>query len=189
MIFLILTAAWLTFVGFWIAAIFIFKPSEPRRRDKRWFLFVSGASVITVILEYPAAPYFFKSFEFPLPLNDLSAPLGIALLLSGLSFAVWGRIALGRLWSGSVALIGKQPIVKNGHYAFVRHPIYTGVIAMLWGSFLLERIGVVLFVAVLATVFLFCKAMLEEALLLKHNSNEYLDYKKEVNGMFFKQFS
>jgi len=70
-------------------------------------------------------------------------------------------------------------------YAFVRHPIYAGVIAMLWGSFLLERIGFVLVIATLGTIFLIWKARLEESLLEKYRGEEYAAYKKmKVPGIF-----
>ncbi len=178
--------AWLTFICFWIAAIFIYKLTEQKRRNKNWFLFLISVALVGLISEYLAADYLLKRFEFPNPIGFVTSIFGIVLLLSGLFFAVWSRMALGCFWSGSVALIENQPIIKNGPYAFVRHPIYAGVIAMLWGSFLLEKVGFILFIATLGTVFLMWKARLEEAMLKMHKGEEYLEYKKKVRGIIFK---
>ena len=109
---------------------------------------------------------------------------GVALLTSGLSIAIWARVTLGRFWSGSVAFIEGQPIVKDGPYSCVRHPIYTGVTMMLWGSFLLEPFGFVLLIAVFGTILLACKARLEERLLERYMGDNYRKYKMDVKRSF-----
>jgi protein-S-isoprenylcysteine O-methyltransferase Ste14 len=50
------------------------------------------------------------------------------LTLAGILFAWWARIYLGRLWSGAITRKEDHHIVDSGPYAFVRHPIYTGLI-------------------------------------------------------------
>lgn len=176
--------AWLTFTGFWIAAIFIYNPPGQKKRNKNWFLFLISVTFIGAIAEYLAADYLLKRFEFPNSVGSVIGILGIALLLSGLSFAIWARIRLGRFWSGSIAFIEGQPIVKDGPYSMVRHPIYTGVIMMLWGSLLLEPFGFMLLIAVFGTILLAYKARLEEGLLERHLGDKYSNYKKEVECSF-----
>jgi protein-S-isoprenylcysteine O-methyltransferase Ste14 len=51
------------------------------------------------------------------------------LTFAGLMFAWWARIYLGQLWSGSITRKEGHHVVDTGPYAFVRHPIYTGLIA------------------------------------------------------------
>lgn len=182
---LIVIVVWLSFFGFWVIASFIYRTSKIKKVDKKWFLFVISTILITTVVEYLTWKYFFKVFEFHSPFNQLINLFGIALLLSGFIFAIWARITLSRFWSGSVAVIEGQPVIRQGPYSIVRHPIYTGVIAMLWGSFLLEEIGLVLFTALVGTILLLCKARFEEALIVRHNSKEYLDYKRDVTRMVF----
>lgn len=181
----IIGLAWLAFLCFWIAGIFIYRPHKPRHRDKRWTVFLISIILVTLTAELLAARYLLKKFYLPASLNAISAAFGMVLLLSGFFFATWARVKLGRFWSGSVALIENQPVIKGGPYALVRHPIYAGVISMLWGSFLLAPIGFVLFTAVLGTAFLLWKARLEETVLERHNSEEYRYYKKQVKGMLY----
>ena len=51
-----------------------------------------------------------------------------ALTGAGIAFAWWARIELGRLWSSGVERMAEHRVVDTGPYAFVRHPIYTGLI-------------------------------------------------------------
>lgn len=179
-----LASAWIILFGFWAVSFFVYRTPQLKRYDKNWSLFLMSVISITALIEYLSADYLLKRFDMPISLDYIINILGIALLLSGLSFAIWARITLGHFWSGPVAFIENQPIVKNGPYRIVRHPIYTGVIAMLWGSFLLERIGFVLSIAVSGTITLLLKARLEESLLGKCKGEEYSVYKKDVPGIF-----
>jgi protein-S-isoprenylcysteine O-methyltransferase Ste14 len=49
--------------------------------------------------------------------------------LAGLLFAWWARIHLGRLWSSGITRKKGHRVVDTGPYAFVRHPIYAGLLA------------------------------------------------------------
>jgi len=53
----------------------------------------------------------------------------VAFATAGFLFAWWARIYLGRLWSGSITRKEGHRVVDTGPYRFVRHPIYTGIIA------------------------------------------------------------
>ena len=59
---------------------------------------------------------------------------GAALCVVGLAFATWARVTVGRHWALPIAERGESDLVVTGPFAYVRHPIYTGVIAMLVGS-------------------------------------------------------
>ena len=60
--------------------------------------------------------------------------LAIVLAALGLGFTVWARVYLGRNWSGSVTQKEGHELVRSGPYAYVRHPIYTGLLVALAGS-------------------------------------------------------
>jgi protein-S-isoprenylcysteine O-methyltransferase Ste14 len=60
--------------------------------------------------------------------------IGAALTAAGLLFAVWARRRLGRNWSGSVTIKQDHELITSGPYAFVRHPIYTGLLLAFVGS-------------------------------------------------------
>lgn len=68
------------------------------------------------------------------PRSLLAYWVGVALLAAGLAFAVWARVHLGRNWSGSITVKEGHELIRSGPYAWVRHPIYTGLITAVLGT-------------------------------------------------------
>ena len=62
------------------------------------------------------------------------AAAGAAICIAGLIFAVWARVALGRSWGMPMTRHDNPELVTSGPYAFVRHPIYTGLATMFVGT-------------------------------------------------------
>jgi protein-S-isoprenylcysteine O-methyltransferase Ste14 len=60
--------------------------------------------------------------------------IGIALTLAGLAICVWARHHLGEYWSDKVVLKVDHQLIRSGPYAFLRHPIYSGVLLAIAGS-------------------------------------------------------
>ena len=60
--------------------------------------------------------------------------VGVLIVAAGMGFTVWARIHLGRNWSGTVTLKQGHEFVRSGPYRYVRHPIYTGLLAAFAGS-------------------------------------------------------
>jgi protein-S-isoprenylcysteine O-methyltransferase Ste14 len=181
---LIVIFVWLFFFSFWVITSLIYRTSKAKRVDKNWFLFLTSIILFTALVEYLTWEYLLKRLELPVPFNQFINLIGIILLLVGFFFAIWARITLGKFWSGSIAIIEGQPVIKHGPYSIARHPIYIGVIAMLWGSFFVVEIGFLLLTTILGTILLIWKARLEESLLEKYKGGEYTAYKKDVRGMF-----
>ena len=66
------------------------------------------------------------------------AGAGAALCIVGLAFAIWARVALGRNWGMPMTQHENPELVTSGPYRFVRHPIYTGLSAMMIGTALVH---------------------------------------------------
>ncbi|HEY1706995.1 MAG TPA: isoprenylcysteine carboxylmethyltransferase family protein [Rhizomicrobium sp.] len=62
------------------------------------------------------------------PVPSLLAGAAVVLCVTGLAFAWWARLHLGRLWSGTVTRKEGHHLVNTGPYRIVRHPIYTGIL-------------------------------------------------------------
>jgi protein-S-isoprenylcysteine O-methyltransferase Ste14 len=60
--------------------------------------------------------------------------IGVALVIPGLAFAIWARVHIGSNWSGTVTVKEDHQLIRSGPYAWVRHPIYTGLITALLGT-------------------------------------------------------
>jgi protein-S-isoprenylcysteine O-methyltransferase len=101
----------------------------------------------------------------------------------GLLIMLWARKTLDRNWSADIVLKEEHELITSGPYAYVRHPIYTGLIFMV--------LGVVLYVDTLAfTIFFilfvfgaYFKAKKEERLLISHFKDKYHEYKKNVKSL------
>src|SRR4029453_3446667 len=79
--------------------------------------------------------------RMPYPLNLRIVPrvapnawAAAILCATGLAFALWARVTLGRNWSGIVTLKEGHELVERGPYRFVRHPIYTGILTMFFAT-------------------------------------------------------
>ncbi len=59
---------------------------------------------------------------------------GVMLLAAGIAFAIWARTHLGANWSGTVTVKEDHELIRSGPYAWVRHPIYTGLISAVLGT-------------------------------------------------------
>jgi protein-S-isoprenylcysteine O-methyltransferase Ste14 len=79
---------------------------------------------------------FFASANRALPLHPGIAGqwLGVVLCLVGFGFAVWARVHIGRNWGMPMSLREGHELVTSGPYAYVRHPIYSGLMLAMIGS-------------------------------------------------------
>src|ERR1051326_4740638 len=62
-----------------------------------------------------------------LPHSAATEGLAIIFTFAGFALAIWARFHLGANWSAIVTVKHDHGLVKTGPYAFVRHPIYTGL--------------------------------------------------------------
>jgi protein-S-isoprenylcysteine O-methyltransferase Ste14 len=69
-----------------------------------------------------------------LPDNLFIKLAGIALEFAGVAVAIWARRILGRNWSGEITIKEDHELIRTGPYGVVRHPIYTGLLAMYVGT-------------------------------------------------------
>jgi len=69
-----------------------------------------------------------------LPRSPAGYWIGVALIILGLSFAVWARRHIGRNWSATVTVKTDHVLVRTGPYGWVRHPIYTGLLTAILGT-------------------------------------------------------
>ena len=110
------------------------------------------------------------------------AVVAAAVTASGLSVALWARAALARNWSAAVVLKDQHDLIERGPYAFVRHPIYTGVLLMIFGTVAISGAGAGVFVFAALVAGLIVKARREERLLTAHFPEQYQRYRARVRA-------
>ena len=71
----------------------------------------------------------------------------------GIAVAIWARIHLGRNWGMPMTTKAEPELVTSGPYRFVRHPIYSGLLAGVLGTALATNLIGLIIVAVLGAYF------------------------------------
>jgi len=173
---------WLAWVAYWIAA------ARQTAANRRTESLLTGASyriplligIILIVFSNVSLP----GIGFSLwPLNPFTLGIALILTIAGLIFAVWARIHLGKYWSGRITLKVDHRVIQTGPYAWVRHPIYSGLILALLGTAIsLGTVQAFLGFAFILVSFL-RKLTLEENWLRSHIGTEYELYQRRVRTL------
>src|SRR5689334_10171637 len=115
-----------------------------------------------------------------IPPNDTVTIAGLSLTLGGLVFAVWARIALGANWSGTVTIKSGHNLIRRGPYRWIRHPIYTGLLASFVGTILLQGEVRSLLGFVFVFLALYRKAKREESFLAEEFGDGFAEHAKHT---------
>jgi protein-S-isoprenylcysteine O-methyltransferase Ste14 len=106
----------------------------------------------------------------------------------GLLFSVWARLALGSNWSGTVTIKTNHQLIRRGPYRWIRHPIYTGMLAALLATAVTQGLlsGAIGFALVFLA--LYRKARREELFLSQEFGPGFVEHRAQT-GMFLPRFS
>jgi len=149
--------AWLIFWAYWLVSAFGAKQGA---RNSRRFP-ACGLPVIAVFLVIRV----FRTGSLSVHSLVLGA-IGAVVFASGLALAIWARVHLGRNWGMPMSQKAEPELVTSGPYRFVRHPIYSGLLAGVLGSVLATNLIGLIVVAILSGYFYY-SATVEENYLIK----------------------
>ncbi len=173
---------WLAWGLYWLVSGFTNKANQRRE---------SAASRLSHVLPLLVGVYLIVWPQVAIPglstalLPDVLARywLAVALVALGLGFTVWARVHLGRNWSGTVTQKEGHELIRSGPYAYVRHPIYTGLLAALLGSAIaLGELRGFLGVAIVLGAF-WRKLRIEEGFMRELFPGQYERYMAEVPAL------
>jgi protein-S-isoprenylcysteine O-methyltransferase Ste14 len=129
--------------------------------------------------------------------NFRAGPLGLRVLsqsrtteiaavlmnLLGFGIAIWARLHLGGNWSATVTVKENHGLIQSGPYAFVRHPIYSGISLAALGLAILNgdlrsfaALGLMLFGWRM-------KFSLEEQFMIDEFGEAYQNYKRRIKAI------
>lgn len=137
--------------------------------------FVLAALVILLRRYWPGS--FWNPFTFQ---SIWLWTIGLSFLLASTMFVLWARLVLGRLWASTAMIKQDHELRTQGPYAVTRHPIYTGLLGMLFGTMLMNGFGFFLPLLLVVLIFFEYKIRSEEALLTKTFGDQYAEYKRRV---------
>ena len=173
-----IAAVWLLWLASWIAAALWADPAAKRPRRGSEASYRIAVALGAVLLMNPFDRY---GAARTWRLNAGIDWLLVAAAVLGLLFAWWARLHLGRLWSSSVTRKAGHRVIDTGPYAFVRHPIYTGIIAAIFATAILKGTLSGVVGALVMTFGFWTKARLEERFLREQlGPEEYDSYRRRV---------
>jgi protein-S-isoprenylcysteine O-methyltransferase Ste14 len=144
--------AWIIFWVCWFASALGVKEGRGSRRG----IPLNGVTALSVLLLVRV----FRGGSLAVQSPVLGA-IGAVVFASGIALAIWARVHLGRNWGMPMTQKAKPALVTSGPYRFVRHPIYSGLLAGLLGTALVTNLIGLTIVAILGGYFYYC-ALVEE---------------------------
>jgi protein-S-isoprenylcysteine O-methyltransferase Ste14 len=138
--------------------------------------------IALLLLWFSKLPIFILNISF-FSHSYLSFWIGFIVTAGGLLFSVWARKYLGKNWSQAVTIKNDHQLIKDGPYALVRHPIYTGLILGFVGTSI--AVGEVrgLISDILVFVVLLYKLRLEDKWLIEQFGESYKLYIQKVSAL------
>ena len=169
-------AVWAVFSIYWeIAAKNAAQDKDSESSASRGLhVFMTNAALLLLFVPVPGLTRRY------LPVPAVFVPIGLSILGCALLLAVWARRHLGRNWSGRITIKVDHELVKSGPYPFVRHPIYTALLAMYAGTALVSGEWHALLGFVLAAVAYWRKIHMEEANLAVAFGPAWGDYRRST---------
>ena len=166
---------WLLFLLYWIVSAFTSKKNISRSRGAGFRIL--GFVIIVIFLNtalFQSLNLENVTFSFP-----LMEPLGILFVIFGLALAIWARRCIGRNWGMPMSVQENAEMVTSGPYAYIRNPIYSGVLLAMLGSLLVVGLSWLIPSIFSCLYFIYC-AKAEEKLMLKQFPNTYPAYKRRT---------
>jgi protein-S-isoprenylcysteine O-methyltransferase Ste14 len=174
----IVQACWVVFFVVWAITSFQAKASVQRSFGSGGWFVRLGILVVVVMLGRATAQGLLPRLTFPYG----AMLVGAALAVLGVGFAVWARLTLGSNWGMPMTLRENPELVTGGPYAFVRHPIYTGLIFAVLGTALVFG-GIWLSIFVVACVYFALSAGREEKDMVERFPDAYPAYRARTKRL------
>jgi len=110
---------------------------------------------------------------------------GLAVLLTatGIAFAIWARFYIGANWSSAVSIKVDHQLIRTGPYAWVRHPIYSGLLLAMIGTALARSEPRGVFALILLWLGFWIKSRMEEGFMRKTFGEEYQEYSRSTGAL------
>lgn len=170
-----LTTLWMLWAAYWWMQSRQVKSTVRRESWRSRWMHFAPLLIAALLLWAPKLPLpLLEDRWLPVTLWQLLA--GEAMTMAGLGFTVWARRHLGRNWSVVVTIKQGHELVTSGPYAWVRHPIYTGLLLAFAGSALAQGEWRGVLALALAIWALGCKLRLEERWLREQFGPAYQAY-------------
>jgi len=170
---------WIGWLISWVAASFWSSPMRKRVATLETWTYRAAIIAGGILLMPWTAWILTEKRIWDVSYNGAYALAGV--MLAGLLLTWWARLHLGPLWSSAISSKHDHRIVDTGPYAFVRHPIYTGLVTALLATAAAEATVTAILGAALIAFGFWLKARSEERFLAAElDSDAYGSYRRRV---------
>ncbi len=176
----IIAALWLLFIVYWaIAAV----SAKRTIKTTAWWTqgALRGLIVVLVVIAYriPALRHAVAAAQAHMAGGLALRAAGTVLVALGIGLAIVARTHLGRNWGSPMSRKENPELITGGPYAFIRHPIYSGIILAMFGSMIATSLLWLLPLVLFGTYFLY-SARREEELMCRQFPGEYQAYMRRT---------
>ena len=179
---IIVSILWIIFGLIWLIARLRTKPTQERAPFTSRLLYgipvLIGAYLMAV--DNTALG---RAVERFLPRSAGLDIAAIALTAAGIAFAVWARFYLGGNWSSAVSVKVDHQLVRTGPYAWVRHPIYSGILLAIFGTALARGKAVGFLGLAFFWLGFWIKSRMEEQFMRKTFGEQYEEYSRTTGAL------
>jgi len=179
----IIAIGWIIFWLYWIVSAFGAKKGTHSHANLKQFIrirIVTFPIAVALAVVFKNLPVSLKNHYQNAINNHLVSTAGLLMFLIGFMLAIWARRSLGKNWGMPMTQRQNPELVTSGPYAYIRHPIYTSILLMVLGSFLILNMYW-LIVFIVAAVFFIYSAAEEERLMTQQFPKVYPSYKAKTN--------
>jgi len=169
-------ALWLIFIAYWAVMAVGAKKSIRAHWRTEAGLRVAIVVLILLALRLPVFRQAIRNAHaYAAGASMLMGVVGVALCALGIGLAIWARAYLGRNWGMPMSRKQNPELVTNGPYAYVRHPIYSGMLVAMLGSAIGESAFWSLPLVLFGLYFVY-SARKEEKLMIEQFPQQYPEY-------------
>jgi protein-S-isoprenylcysteine O-methyltransferase Ste14 len=173
---------WSTLLLVWLAAWLFTKRTQERAPFGARMSYAIPVVLGSWLLFSDNLPFIWLQSRI-IPKNIYTEAAAITLTALGIAFAIWARFYLGQNWSSAPTVKVGHELIRTGPYAWVRHPIYTGLILAMIGTAIARREPRGFFSVVLLWLGFWIKSRMEEKFMRKTFGPEYEDYSQSTGAL------
>ena len=108
---------------------------------------------------------------------------GLAVLVLGAIFSIWGPARLGKQFSMGVTIQEEHKLITDGPFKYIRHPRYLGICLWVIGAAMVFRSVIGLTLAAIIAIIFIWRIYLEEDVLHKEFGSEWKEYSKRTKRL------
>lgn len=159
----------------WMLPFFLMKRNKEKAqqldRRARWGILLTAIAFALI--------WQGRFWEMSLPTWRLALGVMFFALASLLSWTA--TRALGRQWRIDAGLNAEHDLIRSGPYRFVRHPIYTSMLCLIWAmGFLFTPLALLAFATIAAIAGTEIRVRIEDGLLASRFGKQFDDYRQSV---------